>query len=245
MKTNKTNKATFLLLMLAFLAGTTSCIDDLFIEGNGISRTETRQASNFSQIASNGDFNVTVLPGDEYSVEVTAESNLLSYIETDVVGSTLKIRTRGMYNLRDHRSIEVVVITPVLEGLSLSGSGNIKTGQFISSEPVFNIGISGSGDIDTEISADKVKANVSGSGTVFVQGDALETNFVISGSGKIKAYDLIQKYCVATISGSGDMFVNASNTIEANISGSGRVFYINHPAIHTSISGSGKVVDKN
>ena len=241
----KTNKITLMLLLLAFLAGSSSCVDELFVEGNGISKTEIRQASGFSQIASNGDFNVTVQPGNSYSVEVTAESNLLSYIETDVVGSTLKIRTRGLYSLRDHRSIEVNVTTPILNGLSLSGSGNIRTGSFTAKQDIFHIEISGSGDIDSEVNANKIKANVSGSGTIFVQGVAPETNFVVSGSGKIKAYDLIQENCNATISGSGDMFVNASETIDANISGSGRVFYINHPAVHTSISGSGKIVDKN
>lgn len=245
MNKNKTSKITLLLMSLALLAGTSSCIDDFFVEGNGIYRTETRMASGFEEIASNGDFNVTVLPGDDYSVEVSAESNLLSYIETDVVGKTLKIRTRGLHTLRDHHSIEVYITTPVLSGLSLSGSGKIKTGSFVSNDNDFRISVSGSGDIDTNISADHISTHVSGSGVVYLQGDTYETAFVVSGSGKIKAYDLVQEHCNATISGSGDMFVNASETIDARISGSGRVYYINHPVIHTSISGSGKVVDKN
>jgi hypothetical protein len=71
------------------------------------------------------------------------------------------------------------------------------------------------------------------------------TDFVISGSGKIKSYKLEQQNCKAAISGSGDMYVNASRAIDASISGSGRVYFINHPLIHTSVSGSGCVVDKN
>jgi hypothetical protein len=239
----KTIKITTLFLFCLMLFGLNSCIEDIFIEGNGISRTESRSVSRFDQITSGGDFLVTVMPGTHYSVEVTADSNLLPYIETDVVGNTLKIRTQGLYSLRSHDPIEIYITTPVLSGVTLSGSGLIETGSF--SGPDFRITLSGSGDIDTQISADRVKASVSGSGTIYIAGDALETEFAISGSGKIKSYDLEQNDCQATISGSGDMFVNAYETIDARISGSGKVNYINYPVIHTSISGSGKVVDRN
>lgn len=243
MKTTKTHPISLLITILALLFGTSSCVDDMFLEGNGDLQSEIRVASGFEEIASSGDFKVTVMPGTSYSVEVSAESNLLPYIETDVVGNTLKISTRGVHSLRSHHSIEVFITTPVLNGLSLSGSGRIKTGSFVSDD--FKIAISGSGDIDTEISTDKIKANVSGSGIIYLEGDATDSEFVISGSGKIKSYDFPHRKCQAVISGSGDMFINASQAIDARISGSGRVFYINHPVIHTSISGSGAVVDKN
>lgn len=239
----KTIKFTLLSSCIALLFGTSSCFEEIFIEGNGKPLTEVRQASGFGEVVSSGDFRITVVPGDSYSVEVTAESNLLPYIETDVVGQTLKIRTRGVRSLRQNDPIEVSITTPVLNGLSLSGSGLIKTGSFLSDD--FKVAISGSGDIDTKISATSIKANVSGSGTIYLEGDAYDSEFVISGSGKIKSYNLEQENCQAVISGSGDMYVNASETINATISGSGRIYYVNYPEIHTSISGSGSVVDKN
>lgn len=242
-KAMKTIKIPLFLALFAVLAGTSSCLDDVFIEGNGIQESEFRNDKGFDEIASSGDFRVTVIPGNTYSVEVTAESNLLPYIETNVNGKKLKITTRGVHSLRQNLPIEVHITTPVLNGISLSGSGLIETGSFLSDN--FEITISGSGDIDTQISADKIKANVSGSGSIYMEGDAIETSFVISGSGKIKAYNLEQSDCQATISGSGDMFVNVSQSIDANISGSGHVFYVNHPMIRTSISGSGAVINKN
>ncbi|MBL7972215.1 MAG: DUF2807 domain-containing protein [Prolixibacteraceae bacterium] len=239
----KTIKIRLLVALFALFAGTTSCLDDVFIEGNGIRKSEFRNDEGFDEVALSSDFRVTVVPGSEYSVEVTAESNLLPYIETRVNGRKLKITTHGVRSLRQNYPIEVHIITPVLSGLALSGSGIIETGSFLSDD--FEITVSGSGDIDTQVSADKIKANISGSGTVHIEGDALETNFVISGSGKIKTYNLEQNYCLATISGSGDMFVNVSQSIDANISGSGHVFYVNHPMIRSSISGSGSVINKN
>jgi len=239
----KITKIQILTAIFVLLLGTSSCLDELFIEGNGISRTETRDAEGFNQISSSGDFTVTVMPGNFYSVEVTAESNLLPYISTNVDGRTLKIRTTGIHSLRQNEPIEIFITTPVLNGLALSGSGLIETGSFLSSD--FDLSVSGSGDIKTIISSDKVNANISGSGTIYMEGDAINTNFVISGSGKIKTYNLLQDQCRAVISGSGDMYVNASQYIDARISGSGRVYFVNHPIVHTSISGSGDVVDKN
>jgi len=239
----KTTKIQFILALFVLLFGTSSCLDEMFIDGNGISRTETRNAEGFNQISSNGDFTVTVMPGNSYSVEITAESNLLPYISTNVDGRTLKIRTSGIHSLRQSEPIEIFITTPFLNGLSLSGSGLIETGSFMSRD--FDLSVSGSGEIKTKISTDKVNANVSGSGTILIEGDAANSNFVISGSGKIKTFNLLQNQCQAVISGSGDMYVNVSQTIDARISGSGRVYFINHPAIHTSISGSGNVIDKN
>lgn len=238
----KTNNFKILSLLVLF-TGTISCSEDVFLEGNLDLQTETRGASGFEEIASNGDFNVMVRSGDSYSVEVRAESNLLSYIETDVVDKTLKIRTRGVRRLEKNYPIDVYITTPALNGLSISGSGMITTDPFTSSR--FMIAISGSGNIDTDISADIIKANVSGSGTIFLKGDAPSGEFVISGSGKIRSYDFELRNCEAVISGSGEMYVNVSEIIDARISGSGKVFYINYPVIHTSISGSGGVFDRN
>jgi hypothetical protein len=226
-----------------FLSGLISCVDDIILEGNGDLRSEFRAASGFDEISSSGDFKVVVKPGDEYSIEVRAESNLLSYIETDIIGSTLRIRTRGVHSLVKNYPAEIFITTPALKGISLSGSGSIKTGRFFNDN--FKVGLSGSGDIETEVAAGHVKANVSGSGSIVFSGEARDSEFVISGSGKIKAYDMPHNTCDAVISGSGNMYVNAEEAINARISGSGMVFYIHYPVIHTSLSGSGGVVNDN
>jgi len=232
-----------LIISFLLLIGFSSCMDEIFLDGNGHLETQNRSISGFDEVHSSGDFNITVMPGSEFSVVVKAESNLLPYIETYVSGRTLRIGTNGIHSLRQNLPIEVLITQPELKGLSLSGSGLLYTGSFNCDN--IQISLSGSGDIDTEISADKVKATISGSGTIFLAGEALESEFRISGSGKIKAYDLVQDHCQTSISGSGDMYVNVSETLYAGISGSGKIFYINHPVVQYSISGSGQVVDKN
>jgi len=238
----KTHEFIILFIFVLFL-GVITFADSIFLQGNNDVRGESRRASGFDQVASSGDYKVHVKRGDTYGVEVWAESNLLAYIETEVVDHELKIKTRGIRMLLQHQPIEVFVTTPVLNGLFLSGSGMIKTGHFDSEQ--FAITVSGSGDIDTHVSSDVMKAHVSGSGNIFLEGEAKVGRFVISGSGKIKSYQTRQHTCEAIILGAGNMYVNTLENIDARITGSGKVLYINHPVINKNIYGSGDVFDMN
>lgn len=223
--------------------GVLTYVEDIFPEGNKDLRKEVRWAYGFDQIASIGDFKVIVKHGDSYSVEVRAESNLLAFIQTEVVDHMLKINTRGIRILLQNQPIEVFITTPVLNGLFLSGSGMIMTDHFQSDQ--FRIMLSGSGDIDTKVSTGIMKALVSGSGNIFLEGDAKVGSFVISGSGRIKSYQTQQQHCEAIILGSGNMYVNTLETIDARILGSGKVLYINNPLISKNIYGLGDVLNMN
>lgn len=228
---------------LVLLFSTTSCLEEYFVNGNHSPATENRYARNFDAVASSGEFIVNIVPGDEYSVRVTAESNLLAYIETDVVDHTLKITTRHIYNIHNHEPMTVDIICPNLDGLRLSGSGVITADYFETDN--FDVVVSGSGKITADVDANRIEGDISGSGDIILTGVASETDFNISGSGKIHSYELVQEYCNATVSGSGNMYVNVSKTLDVTISGSGNVFYINNPSVHTKISGSGGVVNRN
>ena len=239
----RTSKFAVTVLSLFVLFSATSCLEEYFVNGNHSPATEGRHARNFDAVSSSGEFIVNVVPGDEYSVHITAESNLLDYIETDVIDHTLKISTRNIYNIHNHEPMIVDVICPGLSSLKLSGSGAITADYFETGD--FDVAVSGSGKINAALGADRINGTISGSGDIILTGFASEADFNISGSGKIDSYDLEQEYCSAKISGSGNMYVNVSEILDATISGSGKVFYINYPSVHTKISGSGEVVNRN
>jgi hypothetical protein len=239
----KTKQISSLIAGFIAVVGLSSCVDEIFLSGNGDVQSQNRHITGFDAVTSSGDYHVSVMPGTEFSVQVKAESNLLPYIETELHGTTLKIGTHGIHTIHHHYPIEVFITQPQLTSLNLSGSGFIKTGSFTSD--YLELGISGSGDIDAQVIAKTIKANVSGSGNIILAGNADASDFRISGSGKIKTYDLIQNHCQASISGSGDVYANVIETLHASISGSGCVYYIGNPLVQTSISGSGKVLAKN
>jgi hypothetical protein len=220
----------------------TGCIDDLKIEGNSREETEKRVTSPFSKIISEGDFEVTVENGDKFEIKIKAESNLLPYIETDIRGNSLHLFTQRFYTLKNNIPVSISVTMPGLSALTLAGSGFIKTGKFKTAD--FNIVLTGSGNIETYVEAVTLDATLAGSGNIVTSGVVEKAKVLLSGSGKLDGAKTAAKECVATISGSGNMWIDVIQKLEATIIGSGNLYYTGSPVIETKILGTGNVIKK-
>ncbi len=83
---------------------------------------------------------------------------------------------------------------------------------------------------------------MSGSGDMNLSGKTIDFEATISGSGDIKAYDLIADNVEATVSGSADIKVTANKMLKARVSGSGDISYRGNPEkVDTKTSGSGDI----
>lgn len=222
------------------LLSATSCIDFNSVMGNGVPASESRTVTTFSKIKSGGDFRVYIYNGEETSVDVKADQNLLQYIETYVSGEVLHIDIVGVHNIKNVVPMEIYITTPQLDGIVQSGSGTITSDYFESDH--FNILLSGSGMIQADFDADQAEVLLSGSGKINMTGLVSNASLTISGSGDLNGSDLQVKQCQTLTSGSGNMWVRVSESLTSRISGSGNVYYQGNPTVHSSISGSGKVV---
>jgi len=225
---------TFLLL------AATSCIDFTSVMGNGTPATESRTITAFGKVKSSGDFTVYIYNGDETSLDVSADENLLQYIETYVSGGTLYIDIDGVHNVKAVVPMEIYITTPQLNGIVQSGSGTITSDYFESDH--FELVLSGSGRIDVDFDSDLAEVRLSGSGEINMSGFANSADLLISGSGNLNGSDLQVKNCETLTSGSGNMWIAVSDNLSSRISGSGNVYYSGYPTVHSSISGSGKVI---
>ncbi len=208
------------------------------VQGSGNLITEKRDVSSFYEVQLKGSGKVTLTQGDKQSLEIQTDDNIMPLIETRVINKKLTI-SHGKHHLRP-TSFNVDITVVKLEGVSIAGSGDISgNSRFFSDN--FYAEISGSGDIELELEVNKMKAAISGSGSINLFGKADDFTAAISGSGKINAFDLEMKNFSATISGSGDCRVNASESLNATISGSGDIYYKGRPQISTRISGSGSL----
>ncbi len=257
-----------LLITSAFiiLIFVTSCEDCCWfgcIEGNGVIVSEQRIVNGFNRVETNGNFDVYVYQGDEYSVEIETDKNLMDYIVTNVSRNTLVIETKHSKCLQASQPIVITVVTPYLKGIELNGSGNIWC-DIIETDN-FKIDLDGSGDIDCEYieastliagvdGSGTIKANgvfnktdigVEGSGEIFLTGESNDADYHISGSGNIIARNMSTVSCYVNISGSGTASAYVAETLNVRISGSGTVYYYGNPNVTTNITGSGKVIRKN
>lgn len=235
---------TFFTLGVAFLlVSAVSCINDLDISGNGIQASESRTVSTFSKVNSYGSFLVHISSGEEYSVVVSADANLLQHIDTWVSDGKLNIEMDKVHTVRTIVPMEVFITMPRLNGIYQGGSGLIEFDHF--QDDYVEMILSGSGRIEGSFATQKAKILLSGSGRIDLSGYANEADIIISGSGRISGSDFEIAECTTLTSGSGDMWLTVGEDLDARISGSGNVFYYGNPSIRTHISGSGNVYHQN
>ncbi len=199
-----------------------SCAKDR-LTANGDRITETRLLNEFTSLNISGANRVYVSHGNDYKVVLKGSSNLIPYFKTTLDGKSLNLSYKNANVNRD--DIEIFVTMPLINAVSLSGSGGLDIDGSFAALPDFDLAISGSGDVSVnhELRVDKIDISISGSGKVFFQ----------------KA---ITKAAEIDISGSGDVHLQVSDYLKARISGSGDVYYKGNPQLDTKTSGSGKLI---
>ena len=232
-----------LFIMLAAAAALLTALSCKKVVGEGDLQTETRNITDFSGVSSSIGGKVYYKIDPVYKVEITAQRNILDVIQATKINGHLLLKIKDGVRIKSNEEIIVNISAPTADYLHLSGTGDLAVIGDINAVNL-DMGISGTGNIAASSInvTDKIKAEISGSGDINVQaGTARNEDLRISGNGKLFMDGVVAEKATTNISGSGDMQVNVSQTLDATISGSGSVYYRGHPLISTNISGSGKV----
>jgi len=212
------------------------------IKGKGDVITESRSAETFNTVSLAMSATVYYTQDSLYSILISGQENIISQIQTQVEGSELLIRLKHGVILSNYEPIRIYITAPDVNGLDVSGSGDIFTEMpWVAGETTLNI--SGSGSINLAgISAENLTVNISGSGTIrAASGSVTLEKLKISGSGTIDLRSVEAGTVYSTTSGSGNTYVYAKDLLDVTISGSGNVWYYGTPAVNTHISGSGNL----
>lgn len=219
------------LTLLAFTAQTTQAQwSNRKVEGNGKMTTQSRTVPDYDEVSLEGFMDVELVSGTEGALKVEAEENLHEYIVTEVNDGQLEISVKRGINLElsDNATIKVIVPFKDLEQVSLTGSGDIYSSEVIKTEN-FTTSLTGSGDIKLPLMVKNAKATVTGSGDIELTGSATDFACKVTGSGDINAFDLKCEHVLATVVGSGDIKVYATEALQANIPGAGDIQYRGNP----------------
>lgn len=237
------NLLIFMVLVGVFVLGNRACNGSFLsfggITGSGPIQTETRSVSDFKSIDLEISGIVEVTVGETYSVEVSANQNLLPVIKTTVENGKLLISTdQNIFNSKD---IKVKITAPAFEGFSVSGSGTIRILNALQSDKM-DMSVGGAGDIAClQGTFNQLNTSIGGSGTIELGGSATNMQSDISGSGDVKAKGLTAQNLEISISGSGTVTADVEAKLIVSVSGSGDVFYTGSPTVESSVSGSGTV----
>jgi hypothetical protein len=219
---NKRLFFSLIVLLLPALACSFAGVSPSRVAGSGKVASETRQVSGFNSVELRGSADVSVTQGDAEAVVVEADDNILPLIETTVQNGRLIISTKPDINFTTPNHVRVNVTIKSLQGLTLSGSGNVDVSSLAGQD--LNIVLSGSGDITVSGAADRVDIRLPGSGNVICSG-------------------LKSRSANVTLAGSGNIAVYASESLDASLLGSGTIRYDGNPAqVSKRVSGSGTIM---
>ncbi len=233
--------AACVLLMASLLGGCgAGGIGATRVPGSGTIVTESRSVPAFDRIALAGEGEVVVVAGDEPSLTVETDGNLLGHIETAVAGRTLEIATERGIDIAPSRGVVYRVTTPSVTGVTLSGAGSVALGRWAADE--FSVVLSGAGDVSIErLDARSLDVVIAGAGRVEVAGRVETQHVTLPGAGSYEAAGLESDHASVSASGVGSAVLQVASDLDANVSGAGSIDYYGSPRVAVSVTGTGTI----
>ncbi len=213
------------------------------IKGNGEITTITRTTQDYNAVKVSGFMDVLLVAGNEGTITLKGESNLLEYVVTEVRDGTLIIKVKDGYNLKPNRmkSIEITATYESLDEISLAGSGDVSNEGTLNSSRL-DVSLAGSGDIELHINTNDLECSIAGSGDITLKGSTTNLEVEIAGSGDFSGFNLDTINADVRIAGSGEANIVCNGNLKGRVSGSGDIRYNGNPKTKdTKVTGSGSV----
>jgi hypothetical protein len=231
------------------------------VRGSGNVVKAIREVSGITgvELATMGTLYIEV--GENESLRVEAEDNLLGYIQTRVRGETLVIDTQNNVSLRTTQPVNYYLTVMDLDTIRISSSGDIEAPDLEAER--FSVVISSSGDLEMgDLEADMLSVDINSSGNMrmgvlhantldvdisssghleIADGQVEKQNIVISSSGDYDGRDVESDEAEVRISSNGSATIRVSDHLEANLSSSGDLYYIGSPTVDARTSSSGDI----
>jgi hypothetical protein len=192
------------------------------VKGSGVQASETRDVSEFTGVDVSSIFDVEITAQKDFSVDVTADDNLLQYIKTEVSGGVLKIEADERIN--SHDPIKIRISAPDIESIEASGASKVSLSDVKNSE---------------------LKVDSSGASKIRISGETTNLNVEVSGASKIDAENLKSENADVDASGASHVNVNVTGELRSDASGASHISYAGNPKkVEKSSSGASRVSPK-
>lgn len=176
------------------------------VHGSGKMATEQRPITDFEAIDVGGVFQVELVAGKDYSVEVEADDNLLPLIETEVRGGTLHIQLEK--KVKTSNDLRVRITAPNIEKIEASGASKITA---------------------SGLNNESLSVDCSGASRVNVSGQTASLSVEISGASSVNATELTAVNGDIDASGASRVDVNVTGELKSEASGASKITYSGQP----------------
>ena len=210
--------------------------------GSGNLETETYAFADFTEIEISSAFEFEVEQSSSYSINVTADDNIMEYVRVSQDGQTLKIGLRTVMWLGPV-TLKVSVTMPELSGLDVSGASRGTVSGFSSTEDLA-IMVSGASRVTGDITAGNVDFDISGASTIQLEGSANDMVTDVSGVSRFDLDDFTVNNADVDFSGASSGTINLNGRLDADLSGASRLWYIGEPTMGTIDTSGASTISK-
>jgi hypothetical protein len=190
------------------------------VVGSGVTATEARAVSAFSEVFVSGPGDVIIVQDGTETLTVEADHNLLPYLQSKQSGRQLTLGLESGVLVQPTQPIRYALTVRQLSGLRMNGAGSIRADG-----------------LNTEL----LQVTLNGGSRAELQGAATRQDVQIAGAAVYRAHRLTSKVAEVEINGAGTVLLNASERLEVTINGAGTVEYIGTPNVTQTINGLGTV----
>lgn len=192
------------------------------------------ELSEFQSIYVNSNYTVYVKQTNKQEVKVEALTEIYSLTEIKVENGILMINVERkpdnpnksiwskIDDIKLNPTMKVYVSVKNVNELQVNGGGKIISENSIASDNL-SLGVSGAGTLDLDVKGKTIKTDLSGSGNIILKGYASYNDIVMSGSGRMNAFNLELESAKIKVTGSGAAEVNVTSSLDAAVLGSGTV----------------------
>jgi hypothetical protein len=240
-------KAAIIIAIVVAVAGISTALVLRFwpgiLIGSGNLETKEYAFTNFTAVEISSAFEFEIRQSGSYGVNVTADDNVIDFVQVSQEGQTLMIRLGTVPGLR-LVTLRASVTMPQLQGLTVSGASRGTISDFSSTEDV-NIMVSGASGVTGDITAGNVQFDISGASTIQLEGSANDMVAIVSGASHFNLGGFTVDNANVNISGASTGTVNLTGRLDANVSGASTLFYIGDPVMGTiNVSGASTLSKK-
>ncbi|QVL30443.1 DUF2807 domain-containing protein [Telmatocola sphagniphila] len=208
------------------------------VVGNGVSKTEKRDISSFTELKVDTPCLVEVVEGEKPTLEITADENLLPLLSTSVNGKQLQISATDSYSTS--QKIKVKITVKDLQKVEAGSASEVKIENATAKEFVMRLSEASQGSWSG--TADKITYSGDSASTGTLKGKALELVANCQSASKLHAFELEAVSVKAISKEASSMEVSPKTSLEASAHSASKVRYHGSPeSVKKDIQSAGSI----
>lgn len=229
-----------IILLCIAAAAAVACNDKIKPSGNLL--TVERDVAEFNAIVVAGGISATVTMGEEPSLKITADDNVLPYIETFVKDGALNVRVKRHTSFRGNPTLRVAIGAVELSKCSASGGSSFKFVNQLTA-PGLSIDLSGGSRYTGSVEAGEVNVVLSGGSFMETAGTATLLNLECSGGSVFGSFSFAADEVTANLSGGSRATLTVNEKLTAKASGGSTFLYRGNPPIVNRDESGGSTIE--